>query len=298
MNCLITGANGFLGRNIVELLIERGNSVMGISQKNNNLSHIKQSNFHFIQNTKNNYSDIKNKILNFNPNVIIHTAWFGGNSYNDVNNLSQYTINFELGLSLLDIIKEIKSEISFIGFGSFAEYGILNKKAIETQIDNPNTHYGLSKSSFKCVSKMFCEQNNIKWSWVRPCYVYGSGDVAGRVIPTVITKLKNKQRITLSSCNVTIDYLHVDDFCSGIINMIDNNLDGIYNICSGYEYNLKTILQHLQTLNGTDLITFDPSLDRIYAPKYICGSSEKLQSMSDWKPSKNIYTELKKLYNE
>lgn len=298
MRILITGANGFLGSNIIDKLLQSNHSVIGISQKNNNLIDISNSNFIFQQNIGTNYNKIKNDIINYNPEVIIHTAWFGGNNYDDVNNLEQYTINLEMGLNLLDLIKEINSNCMFIGFGSFAEYGILTEKAKETQQDNPNTHYGLSKSSFKNISKLFCDQNNINWTWIRPCYVYGHNDVSTRLIPKVIKKLKNKEKIVLDSCNVTIDYLHVKDFCLGVENIIDNKLTGIYNVCSGKEYSLREILNYLQSIDGFDLISYDPLLDRKHTSKYICGSSEKLQSETDWIPKKEIYTELEKIYND
>lgn len=296
MNILITGANGFLGSNLLKTFINLNHNIFAISQTDKNIKQFKNR-ITFESNTKLNYFDLKDKIIQFSPELVIHCAWSGGNSYSDVNDLNQYYHNIPIGLSLLEIIKHLKN-CRFLGIGSFSEYGIIKTKAVETQPDNPNTHYGLSKSSFKGISKIFCEQNNINWSWIRPCYVYGSGDVSTRLIPTVITKLKNKESIRLSSCDVTIDYLHIDDFCSGVVNIVDNRLDGVYNLCSGNEYNLKNILQHMETVSGSRLITFDPLLDRIYASKYICGSNDKLQSVCSWKPKKQIYNELERLFDE
>lgn len=297
MNILITGANGFLGSNLVKCFIKSNNNIFAISQSDKNIKQFKDK-IIFESNTKFDYFDLKGKILRFNPDIIVHCAWSGGNSYNDINKLDQYYHNISLSLSLLEIAKECKLS-RFIGIGSFAEYGIITERAKETQSDNPNTHYGLSKSYFKSISKMFCDQHDISWSWIRPCYVYGSGDVATRLIPSVISKLKNNEKITLSSCNVIIDYLHVDDFCSGVYSVIDNQLDGIYNVCSGNEYNLKYILNFLQEKSkSTQLINYDSSLDRSYASQYICGSSDKLQSLTNWKPKNILEIQMEKLINE
>jgi len=294
MNILITGANGFLGSNLLKSFINSNNNVFAVSQSDKNIKQFKDK-ILFESNIKFDYFDLKDKIVKFNPNIIIHCAWSGGNSYSDINKLDQYYHNISLSLSLLEIAKECKLS-RFIGIGSFAEYGIITDKAKETQPDNPNTHYGLSKSCFKFISKMFCEQNNNSWSWIRPCYVYGSGDVATRLIPSVISKLKNKENITLSSCNVTIDYLHISDFCDGVCSIVDNRLDGIYNVCSGNEYNLKDILKYIQEKSkSSQPINFDPFLDRGYASKYICGSSDKLQSLSNWKPKTSLEIEMEKL---
>lgn len=296
MKILITGANGFLGSNITKLFIKNNFNILCISQNNNNLLPI-INNIKFIKNIKNNYNDLESEILDFNPNIILHTAWYGGNKYKDVNHLDQYRINYELGLSLLEISNKLKNKSKFIGFGSFAEYGKISRRAKESQSDNPNTHYGMAKSSFKNISKLFCEQNNISWSWIRPCYVYGNGDVATRLIPSVITKLKNNEQITLNSCDTIIDYIHIDDFCSGVKNIIDYDLTGVYNICSGMEYNLKDILTFLESKTKNKII-FDATLNREYASKYICGSNEKLKSFTSWKPEKILNIELEKMLNE
>jgi len=301
MRILVTGANGFLGCNLVELLINRGNSVMGISQKNNNLTHIIQPNFHFIQNTKNNYSEIKEHILDYKPDVVLHAAWFGGNKYDDVNSLQQYTINFELGLDLLNILKQSSTKIKFIGFGSFAEYGILTEKAKETQPDNPNTHYGLSKSSFKNISKLFCQENNIEWSWVRPCFVYGQKDVATRLIPRVIEAANTNTSLHLNSCDAVLDYLHVDDFSEAIFEIINSSIcdKEVFNICSGEEYLLKDILNKIyEILEKDNNIIYDPSLNRKYASNYTCGSNKKLRTKTNWKPKHSIESGLKKLIKD
>ena len=61
----------------------------------------------------------------------------------------------------------------FIGFGSFAEYGGLNNLALEEDWEKPTNMYGISKLALKNYSENFCKANNIPWSWVRPCYIYG-----------------------------------------------------------------------------------------------------------------------------
>jgi len=298
MNYLITGANGFLGSNIVELLLQEGNSVLGISQRNNNLNCILNPNFKFIQNIKNNYNDIKDNILDFNPDVVLHTAWSGGNKYEDVNSLTQYTINFELGSSLLNILKQVNKKIKFIGFGSFSEYGILKQKAKEIQPDNPNTHYGASKSAFKIASKLFCKENNLEWSWVKPCFIYGQKDVSTRLIPRVIEAANNNTILRLNSCDTIIDYLHVDDFAQAIFSIINApNIDGeVFNICSGEEYTLKNVLYKIYELMNKDYtIIHDTSLDRKYASEYICGCNEKIIRKTNWLPKINLECGLKQI---
>jgi len=281
MNIIITGGNGFLGSNLVNYFLKNHN-ILVISKNNNNLLNILDK----IQFTNNIDKDI---IHQFKPDIVIHCAWEGGNSYNDVNHINQVSKNIPLGIELLDIISSLENKPKFIGFGTFVEYGFLMKKAEEEDKENPINFYGVSKNAFKNISKVYCEQNNIQWSWIRPCYVYGPGDVGTRLVPSIINKLINKQEIILNSCDTIIDYLYIDDFCIAINKIIENNLEGIFNICSGKEYKLTDIIEFIfKNISPNTKPIFNPELDRKYSSKYVCGSNEKLKSKTDWEDNVNI----------
>lgn len=285
MKILITGGNGFLGSNLAEYLLNKGHNVLVISRNNNNIYHLLDK-IEFIQYNSEDYSVYENKIISYSPNVVIHCAWEGGNSYNDVNSLNQIYKNIPLSLGLLEIINKQQIKPKFIGFGSFVEYGILNTKAEEEQIESPINFYGLSKNIFKNISKLFCSQNNIKWNWVRPCYVYGPKDVSTRLIPSIINKLLKNESITLNSCDTVIDYLYIEDFCEALYTLINTDTEGIYNICSGKEYSLRYIIEFIQqNMSTSQNIIFDSSLDRKFSSKYMCGSNNKIINNTKWIPT-------------
>jgi nucleoside-diphosphate-sugar epimerase len=276
MKILITGGNGFLGSSLVRFFLNQHN-ILVISKNSNNLLDI----IDLIQFT-NHFDEIT--IKSFQPDIVIHCAWDGGNNYNDVNNFDQILKNIPLSIELLKIISNLENKPKFIGFGTFVEYGLLNQKAKETDQENPINLYGVSKNNFKHISKVFCEQNNIPWTWIRPCYVYGPGDVSTRLIPSIINKLITQQEIVLNSCNTTIDYLYINDFCSAINKIIEYNLTGIYNVCSGNEYELTDIIEFIfNNISPNKKPIFNPELDRKYSSKYICGSNKKLILTTDWK---------------
>ena len=275
MKILITGGNGFLGSNLVKFFCNQ-HDVLVISKNSNNILDMVNS-IQFI----NHFDEII--IKKFQPEVVIHCAWDGGNSYTDINNLDQILKNIPLSVELLKIISNLENKPKFIGFGTFVEYGFLNKKAQETDQENPINLYGVSKNNFKHISKTYCEQNNIPWTWVRPCYVYGPGDVQTRLIPSIINKLITQQEITLNSCDTIIDYLYIDDFCSAINKIIEYDLTGIYNVCSGDEYKLTDIVEIIfSNISPNQKPIFNPELDRKYSSKYMCGSNKKLKSKTDW----------------
>jgi nucleoside-diphosphate-sugar epimerase len=259
MKILITGGKGFLGSNIAHKVMSMGGEVLIISRDNINP---------------------KNQIIEFNPDVVIHCAWKGGNNYNDINNLSQFD-NVSQGIELIEIISKLPTKTKFIGFGSFAEYGTLNSPALETDKEQPINLYGLSKYTFKNYSKMLCDEYNIEWGWIRPCYVYGPGDVNTRLIPTIINKLLKNEEVELDACNKTIDYIYIDDFVNFVYSLIVEKIDGVYNICSGQQYNLKDIIKKIGLLMGKlGNIKFDNSSTRKLTSSIICGNNNKIKQQS------------------
>ncbi len=260
MKILVTGGKGFLGSSLVKKILHHNHEVSIISRDTLNYEqHIK----------------------NFNPDVFIHCAWDGGNNYKDVNDLKQIN-NVTYGVNIIEILNTLPTKTKFIGFGSFSEYGYYDTPIEETFIENPINLYGLSKYTFKNYSKLLCSNYNIEWGWIRPCYVYGPGDVKTRLIPSVITKLLNNEKIELDKCNKIIDYIYIDDFVNFAYSLIiGQNIKGVYNLSSGEQYKLKDIITQIGLLtNKLNNISFNKPSSRDLTSSMICGDNSKIKKYS------------------
>jgi UDP-glucose 4-epimerase len=185
----------------------------------------------------------------------------------------------------------------FMGFGSFAEYGPIYQPINELDNNNPLSYYGLSKKNCKSISQMFCNKNNIEWSWIRPCYIYGPNDVPTRLIPSTINNLLNGKDLLFDECNTIIDYLYIDDFCLAILSILNTRTTGIINICSANEYKLKDIILLLQSkISSKSNISFDPKKNKNNLSKYIVGNNEKLKSIG-WNTTIELDEGLEKTIN-
>jgi dTDP-D-glucose 4,6-dehydratase len=88
---------------------------------------------------------------------------------------------------------------------------------------------------------------------IRPVYTYGPKDVETRLMPKVIKTLLNNQDLKLNSCQSVIDYLYIDDFVKAVESIIDNELQGIYIICSNTENKINKLIIKIRTLNYPNL---------------------------------------------
>lgn len=278
MNVIITGGNGFLGSNIARKLLKEQHKVYIFSQNTNNIEDIFPEILFDYSDTKS-IITYKDKIEKFSPDIVIHCGWSGGNSYNDINSLNQFYDNIDPGIKLLELLSQLNKKPKFVGFGSFAEYGILTSPVNEETQELPTNLYGVSKYTFKKYSEMLCDHYGIEWVWVRPCYVYGPGDVSTRLIPNIIKKFLNNEAVILDECTSIVDYIYIDDFVTSIYFLIFTEHTGVYNICSGKQYKIRDIVKQVhKQIGSSSSIEFNSNLVRSSTYSYICGSRNKLDN--------------------
>ena len=281
MNILVTGGNGFLGSNIVKKLVKENHNVLVVSKNNNNLDSV-NGKYKFISSYMDTIHCHIDEIESFSPNVILLLGWHGANNYNDTNNLNQFYKNIPDHIKFLTSVCKFKTKPKIVGAGSFAEYGYYNEPIKEDFFEKPNSLYGISKFTFKQYSELYCKQNNINWEWIRPCFTYGPNDVSTRLIPTLINKFLKNEKAHLNECNVTIDYLYIDDFVNYVCNLISSEENGVFNICSGNQYKLKDIINKLYILtNSKSEIIFDENLNRKDSYNFLCGNNSKIKKVSN-----------------
>ena len=265
MRILLTGAGGFLGSNLLQ----------SFSKKHEVLS---------LKLRKNTCLDkLKKEILSFKPDVFINCGWSSANNYDNTNDYSQFD-NITMGVAVFEILSSLK-ELSYVGFGSFSEYGSKTSKISEINEENPTSLYGISKNTFKHMSKLMCEKHSFNWLWLRPCYIYGENDVPTRLIPKVFESCLKNNKIILNSCESKVDYLYIQDFVEAVSLLVDNKHSGVFNICSGNEYKVKDVVESIKRIcKFQGEIIFDSKKDRKNFPDYICGDNSKLKQSLNWSP--------------
>jgi len=281
MNVIITGGGGFLGSCIVKRLIEENHKVLVFSK---NFQNIKD----YIERceTINSYVDElykhENKIKDFAPDIVMHFGWSGGNNNTDINESKQFFDNVPHSIMFLESLSKLNKKPKFIGVGSFAEYGDDPIVYLENYTEKPKNFYGLCKKMFKEYSEMFCKQNAMDWVWIRPCFIYGPNDVKTRLIPKVINKMVNHEKVHLDDCEVIIDYLYIDDFCDFLYKLLISKNTGLYNICSGKKYNLKQIIEKIKIMmNSQSKLIFDKTLNKKDKRTIICGDNLKIKLVTN-----------------
>ena len=238
MKILVTGASGFIGRNLIKLINKKDHKICLIGR---NLK--KQSNLEIINSDIYNLNKSINKIIRFNPEILIHLAWTG---YPDVGKKMSKK-NLDGQKNFFSNISKIKSLKKIIITGSCFEYGNLKGECKESKKITKFNYFSRAKINlYKYVKKKFYRKSKI--IWLRLFYVYGKFQRKEALIPYLINNLKKNKKIELMEPFAARDFIHVNEICKSIIKFIDINLSGIYNLGSGKYFNPLEIALTLKKL--------------------------------------------------
>jgi len=239
---LITGISGFLGSQIAQKLCDEGFELIALKRETSDLSRCSEflANVNWINISEN----WEQKVIELNPQIIIHSAWEGVGAQ-ERDNWQVQTHNLQFTLKLLSIAKEVNVK-KFISFGSQAEYGYFSGVIDENYIIEPKSAYGLSKHLCSQTIKVFCELNNIDWYWLRLFSFFGEKESSNWFIPTLIKNISDNKPMDMTPGEQRYAYMYIEDLSEIICNLIKSSaISGIYNLSSKNSVSLKEIVKKI-----------------------------------------------------
>jgi nucleoside-diphosphate-sugar epimerase len=275
MKILISGGSGFIGKHLVNYLIQKKYNLMLLGRNLDSFAGIKvKRQILDLNNSNNDYKEVEK----YNPDVFIHLAWEGIPVYND--ELSKR--NYHNTIRIIKVLVNSTDCSKIISTGSCWEYNDGNIQGLcnEDLVTNPKKPFSIYKKKIFEEVLEIANKKNILFNWLRVFYVYGPGQRDESIIPMLIEKIKNKKKININFPANINDFIYVDDVVK-IINqfLIDNIETGIYNLGSGNGVEVKELLKIIDTkINGRDIFT-----------------SEYLRKIDKNKRNQNFYACTKKI---
>jgi nucleoside-diphosphate-sugar epimerase len=210
LNILITGINGFLGRELAIYLNNLGHKIFGISKNNvkEKLNDIIYLNYDLI-NLGNIGIDNNIKI-----DLIYHLAW---SNLSEKNNYETQVNNLILSKNILDY--SVKNKIKKIIFiGSTLEYSSI-KPIEDSTIIAPQNFYGLLKSQIRSLLQFYRYKYHLNVIYVVTTSVYGIGRNDTNIIDYTIDKLKKSELPIYENLKQLWSFLFIEDFLIMISNI-------------------------------------------------------------------------------
>lgn len=184
--------------------------------------------------------------------VLYHFSWTKttGNGRNDMDSQIR---NIQYTLDACRAASALGCQV-FIGAGSQAEYGRVDHALTADTPCFPENGYGMAKLCAGEMSRIECQKLGLDHIWPRFLSVYGPYDGENALIPILIRKLLNGERMSLTAGKQIWDYLYADDAAEALFRMALYGKNGaVYPVGSGEVRPLKDYLETLRDSIDTSL---------------------------------------------
>jgi len=306
-NVLVTGADGFIGSHLVDLLVSKGLKVRALSQYNS------FNNWGWLEDVKclNEIEvvsgDVRDpfycKEIMRDVDCVFHLAALIAIPYSYTAPQSYVETNVTGTLNICQAAKELGG-IRVIHTSTSEVYGTAQYVPIdENHPLQPQSPYSASKIGADAMAMSYFNAFELPVTIARPFNTFGPRQSARAVIPTIISQIANgTKEIKLGDVSPTRDFNYVTDTCRGFIELA-NCSDAIgktVNIGSNYEISVGDTLNLIKDLMKSDVtfITEDQRLrpENSEVFRLWCDNS-LINQLTGFKPSFSIERGLQETIN-
>jgi nucleoside-diphosphate-sugar epimerase len=238
MKIAITGANGFIGGNLISVIWHNTIDVEIIAIVRN-ASRVDIGNVRkltIVQMDIHNPPDDVYQAIG-SPDVLIHLAWGGLPNYNSLHHFES-----ELPTHYKFLSELVKNGLkSLVVAGTCFEYGMQSGELEENMAAVPDNPYGFAKNTLREQLEYLQKEIEFNLTWTRLFYIYGNNQTGNSIFPQLKKAIENgDDTFNMSKGEQIRDYLDVKRVAKNILDLAVLEEDiGIINICSGAPISIK-----------------------------------------------------------
>jgi NAD dependent epimerase/dehydratase len=302
-NALVTGADGFIGSHLTELLLQKGFKVKALSYYNSYNSWgwleaiPENSNLEIVT------GDVRDphfcKEMVRGVDIIFHLAALIAIPYSYQAPDSYIDTNIKGTLNICQAAKELGG-IRVLNTSTSEVYGTAQYVPIDEQHQRqPQSPYSASKIGADALAMSFYNAFDLPVTIVRPFNTYGPRQSARALIPSIIIQMiSNYKEIKLGDLRPTRDFNYVKDIAKGFLAIAECN-DAIgkeINIASNTESSIDDIIKVIKATLGSDvkIITDEQRLRPEKSEVFrLWGDNTLIKLLTGWEPKYNLMEGLK-----
>lgn len=302
MKCLVTGGAGFIGSNIVKLLLERNHEVTVLDN--------------FSTGYRENLDPYKNRIrivegdirdrktideAMSGQNSVIHLAASVGNKKSIDEPLTDAECNVLGVINVLESMRMFK--VGTIVFSSSA--GIFGEPQYQPVDEKhpcePDSPYGATKLCGEKIILSYTKLYSLRSVCLRYFNVYGEGqrfDAYGNVIPIFASRALNNQDIKIfGDGEQTRDFIHVRDIAmANVVSAENPKVNGAINLGTGAAISINKLAEMINDIAGNKGKILHGEA-RPGDVKHCTASTSKFTEMLNFETSSSFYENLKQYYS-
>jgi nucleoside-diphosphate-sugar epimerase len=289
---LVTGATGFIGRHVVDRLLELGTQVAVVIRPGGRLSDPWRGRVAAIECVDWSETGLRAALAPHPFDTVFHVAAYGvAPTDRDVDQILR--INVALAPALVRLCRERGARM--VATGTFSEYGPPRDETPLTE-DAPlqsSKIYGASKAAGGLVASALAAQLGVGLRLLRLFKVYGAGEAPHRLLPSLVASLPQGRRVPLSAGTQVLDFVYVKDVVEACLRA-DAHMAAqsqpsaaTWNVCTGTGHSVRTFaLKVAQALGApANLLGFGDIPMRPDDEPWLVGSGERMHAAVGWRPA-------------
>jgi NAD dependent epimerase/dehydratase len=302
--CLVTGADGFIGSHLTELLLENGYKVRALAQYNS------FNYWGWLEDIPSNTNleivtgDVRDphfcKEIVKGMDIVFHLAALIAIPYSYIAPDSYVDTNIKGTLNICQAAKGLGG-IRVIHTSTSEVYGTAKYVPIdENHPKQPQSPYSASKIGADMMALSFYNTYSLPVTVARPFNTYGPRQSARAIIPTIITQIASGIKvIKLGDLKPTRDFNFVSDICNGFLAIARSEvtIGKEINISSNSEMSMADTLDIIKEIlqSNVHFITEEqrirPENSEVFRLR---GDNSLIKELTGWHPGVTIREGLKK----
>ena len=302
---LITGGAGFIGSNLTEVLLEKGNNVTCLDNfatgRRDNIAHLLSNpNYTFMEGDIRNLTDCRQSVKNVD--YVLHQAALGSVPRSIKDPITSNDVNVGGFLNMLIASRDAGVK-RFIYAASSSTYGDSESlPKVEETIGKPLSPYAITKYVNELYADVFSKTYGLETIGLRYFNVFGrkqdpNGAYAA-VIPKFVSQfMAGESPIINGDGEYSRDFTYIDNVIqANILCMLTENKEAIntvYNVAFGERNTLNDLITYLKE----SLSEFDPKIKDIqvaYGPNRVgdiphsLASIDKAKNLLNYNPQYSL----------
>ena len=251
---LVTGGLGFIGSNLINLLLSKKYKVLNIDKVSyasnfyNTVKFKNNKNYKFIKCDLNNNKNLEKIIRKFKPRAIFNVA---AETHVDrsIDGPKNFIFSNIVGtFNILEIVRKSKKKIKLIHISTDEVYGdVIKGRSKEDDAYKPSSPYAASKASSDHLIYSYIRTYKIDANITNCSNNFGPNQHPEKLIPKLIYNIINNKKLPIYGKGVNSrEWIYVEDHCEAILKVYKSGKPGeFYNIGSNYNINNLTVVKKL-----------------------------------------------------
>ena len=294
-NVFVTGADGFIGRHLIEHLVQEGANVRAMVyynswNENGWLNDLNKTTLHGIEIFRGDIRDSERVTDGIKScEYVFHLSSLIAIPYSYDATRSYVDTNISGALNVLESCKRSDSLTRLVHVSTSEVYG--SAQTVPINEDHPligQSPYSASKIAADKLAESFYLSFGLPVVTARPFNTFGPRQTARAVIPTIISQvLAGSKLLKLGSLSPTRDFNYAKDTANGMamLSLCKEAEGHSVNIGSGKEWSIKQTVEMILAITGKNIeVISDESRIRPEKSEVnrLIADNNKIKSLTDW----------------